>query len=121
MRSLGAYANIFALESFMDELAYKASIDPAAFRLAYLKDDRAKAVIERVMEKTQWTERIKNKEIGLGIAFAQYKNDASYFAVVAEVQVDRSAKQFRLVKLTGVIDAGQTINIDGIKIKLRVV
>jgi CO/xanthine dehydrogenase Mo-binding subunit len=115
LRSLGAYANIFALESFMDELAYKAGKDPAAFRLANLKDERAKAVIKKVMEQTQWNKRINNKETGLGIAFAQYKNDASYFAVVAEVQVDRTARQFHLVKLTGVIDAGQMINIDGIK------
>lgn len=115
LRSLGAYANIFALESFMDELAHKAGKDPAAFRLQYLKDERARAVIQLVMEKTQWRERITKKGAGLGIAFAQYKNDASYFAVVAEVQLDRSAKQYRLVKLTGAIDAGQAINIDGIK------
>lgn len=115
LRSLGAYANIFALESFMDELAYKAGKDPAAFRLQYLKDERATAVIQRVMEKTQWKQRIQKKGAGLGIAFAQYKNDASYCAVVAEVVIDKAAKQYRLVKLTGVIDAGQTINIDGIK------
>lgn len=115
LRSLGAYANIFALESFMDELAHKAGKDPAAFRLQYLKDERARAVVQLVMEKTQWNERIKKKGVGLGIAFAQYKNDASYFAVVAEVAVDKPAKQYRLVKLTGVIEAGQTINMDGIK------
>jgi nicotinate dehydrogenase subunit B len=115
LRSLGAYANIFALESFIDELAYKAGKDPADFRLQYLKDERAKAVIQLVMEKTQWPNRIGKKDTGLGIAFAQYKNDASYFAVVAEVQVDRFAKQYRVVKLTGVIEAGQVINTDGIK------
>lgn len=115
LRSLGAYANIFALESFMDELAHKAGKDPADFRLQYLKDERASAVIQMVMEKTRWKERIKTKEVGLGIAFAQYKNDASYFAVVAEIKVDKAAKQYRLVKLTGVIEAGQTINVDGIK------
>ncbi|MBO9561651.1 MAG: xanthine dehydrogenase family protein molybdopterin-binding subunit [Niastella sp.] len=114
LRSLGAYANIFALESFMDELAHKAGKDPADFRLKYLKDERAKAVIEMVMEKTQWRDRIKKKAAGLGIAFAQYKNDASYCAVVAEVQIDKKAKQYRLIKLTSAIDAGQAINIDGI-------
>lgn len=114
LRSLGAYANIFALESFMDELAHKAGKDPADFRLKYLKDERASAVIEMVMEKTQWHERGKKKGVGLGIAFAQYKNDASYCAVVAEVQIDTKAKQYRLIKLTSAIDAGQSINIDGI-------
>ncbi|WP_276481098.1 xanthine dehydrogenase family protein molybdopterin-binding subunit [Paraflavitalea pollutisoli] len=117
LRSLGAYANIFALESFMDELAHKAGKDPARFRLDNLKDDRAKAVIETVMKMTQWNDRMERREPqrGLGIAFAQYKNDAAYFAVVAEVEIDTAAKQYRLKKLTGAIDAGQVINIDGVK------
>lgn len=115
LRSLGAYANIFALESFIDELAHKAGKDPAAFRMQYLNDDRAKAVIQLLTDKTNWKERISKKEAGLGIAFAQYKNEAAYFAVVAEVQVDKTARQYRLVKLTGVVEAGQAINIDGIK------
>lgn len=114
LRGLGAYANIFALESFLDELAHKAGKDPADFRLKYLKDERARAVIEKVVEETRWRERSRQKGAGLGIAFAQYKNDASYFAVVAEVQIDKKAKQYRLIKLTGAIDAGQVINTDGI-------
>ncbi|NII27656.1 xanthine dehydrogenase family protein molybdopterin-binding subunit [Pseudoflavitalea sp. X16] len=115
LRSLGAYANIFALESFIDELAHKAGKDPAAFRMQYLNDDRAKAVIQLLIDKTNWKERISKKGAGLGIAFAQYKNEAAYFAIVAEVQVDKTARQYRLVKLTGAIEAGQAINIDGIK------
>lgn len=115
LRSLGAYGNIFALESFMDELACKAGKDAAAFRLQHLKDERATAVIERVMEATQWKQRIKKKGMGWGIAFAQYKNDAAYFAVAALVQADKTTRQIRVLKLTGAIDAGQVINIDGIK------
>lgn len=117
LRSLGAYANIFALESFMDELAHKAGKDPAQFRLDNLTDDRAKAVIETVMKMTRWNDRVGKQEgqVGLGIAFAQYKNDAAYFAVVAEVEIDAAAKQYTLKKLTGAIDAGQVINIDGVK------
>jgi CO/xanthine dehydrogenase Mo-binding subunit len=114
LRSLGAYANIFALESFMDELAVKAGLDPADFRLQYLKDDRAKAVIQMVTEKTQWYKRSNAKGRGVGIAFARYKNDSSYFAVVAEVQLNTATKKYKLVKMTGVIDAGQAINTDGI-------
>ncbi|MDF2189897.1 molybdopterin cofactor-binding domain-containing protein [Paraflavitalea sp. CAU 1676] len=117
LRSLGAYANIFALESFMDELAIRAGKDPAAFRLQNLKDERAKAVIQKVMDITQWEKRTgaKAASVGWGIAFAQYKNDAAYFAVVAEVAIDKTAKQYRVKSLTGVIDAGQVINIDGLK------
>lgn len=117
LRSLGAYANIFALESFMDELAYKAGKDPALFRLDNLRDERARSVIETVMKMTQWNDRVQQPaaHTGLGIAFAQYKNDAAYFAVVAEVVVDPKAKQYYLKKLTGAIDAGQVINTDGLK------
>ena len=45
LRSLGAYANVFALESFMDDMAQEAGADPVAFRLKHLDDQRAKAVI----------------------------------------------------------------------------
>lgn len=114
LRSLGAYANIFALESFMDELAVKAGKDPADFRLQYLKDDRAKAVIKMVTEKARWYQRNNTKGRGVGIAFAQYKNDGAYFAVVAEVQLNIVTKKYKVVKMTGVIDAGQAINTDGI-------
>src|SRR5258705_10605818 len=48
LRSLGAYANVFAIESFMDELAAAAQSDPIAFRLRHLNDTRGRAVIESV-------------------------------------------------------------------------
>ncbi len=111
LRGLGAYGNIFALESFIDELASATAIDPIDFRLANLDDDRAKTVIREVREKSGWDDL----PAGKGVAFSKYKNSASYFAVVAEVSVDRSGKKFHLEKLTGVIDSGQCINPDGLK------
>src|SRR5262249_60584352 len=48
LRTLGAYANVFAIESFMDELAAAAGVDPIEFRLAHSKDPRERAVIEAV-------------------------------------------------------------------------
>lgn len=113
LRSLGAYGNIFALESFIDELAAKAGKDPVQFRLDHLNDDRAKEVIATLVKKAGWNSK-KEPGIGKGFAFAQYKNNASYFAVKAEIKLDLSAKTYRLVKLTGVIDSGQAINPDGI-------
>ncbi len=111
LRGLGAYGNIFALESFMDELAFAAKLDPIAFRLANLEDERARAVLIELREKSGWD----NLKTGKGVAFAKYKNSASYFAVVAEVSVDPQGQKFHLEKLTGVIESGQCINPDGLK------
>jgi len=84
LRTLGAYSNLFALESFMDELAAAAGDDPIAFRLAHLKDPRARAVIEAVAKKAQWKDGEKGDGTrGRGIGFAKYKNLACYVAVVA--------------------------------------
>lgn len=115
LRSLGAYANIFALESFIDELAIKAGKDAVDFRLLHLKDERAKEVITVLAKKISWAARKTSPGSGMGFAFAQYKNEAAYFAVAAELTVDPVSKKIRVVKLTGCIDAGQTINSDGIK------
>ncbi|MFD2202212.1 xanthine dehydrogenase family protein molybdopterin-binding subunit [Shivajiella indica] len=114
LRGLGAYANIFALESFIDELADASGFDPFTFRIKNLKDERAIAVLRELQSKTNWNtlERTGNK--GYGIAFAKYKNTAAYFAVMAEVENVIGTKNFKLNKLVGVIDAGQCINPDGL-------
>ena len=54
LRGLGAYANVFALESFMDEMAAAAGADPVEFRLRHMKDPRARAVIETCAQKAGW-------------------------------------------------------------------
>lgn len=113
LRSLGAYANIFALESFMDELAFKAGKDPVAFRLSHLKDPRARAVIELLLEKGGWRKGRK-EHVGEGFAFAQYKNNAAYCAVKAEILIDPLKKTYKVTRLSSAIDAGQTINSTGV-------
>jgi CO/xanthine dehydrogenase Mo-binding subunit len=111
LRSLGAYGNIFAIESFMDELAEKAGKDPFTFRLMHLEDDRAKAVLRKLKEmlppKT-------GKGSGIGIAFSRYKNTASYCAVAAEVVVDKKTGEISVKKMWSAIDAGEAINTDGL-------
>lgn len=113
LRSLGAYANIFAIESFMDELAEKAEKDPYEFRLAHLGDVRAKEVIQRLRELTKGQKMDLGS--GLGMAFSRYKNSASYCAVAALVTVDKTHKTVQVKKMWAVIDAGEVINLDGIK------
>jgi nicotinate dehydrogenase subunit B len=115
LRTLGAYANVFAIESFMDELAAAAGTDPVAFRLAHMKDPRARAVIEAVAKKSGWKEGEKgNGTRGRGIGFAKYKNLACYVAVVAEVEVDRATGIVRVPRTYAATDAGLVINPDGL-------
>ncbi|MFC5625852.1 xanthine dehydrogenase family protein molybdopterin-binding subunit [Algoriphagus winogradskyi] len=115
LRGLGAYANTFAMEAFMDELIHKAGKDPIDFRIKNLEDPRARAVLEELAQKTNWKNRSKSANNGFGVAYARYKNATSYFAVLAEVEIDKAAKNYKLKKLTGVIDSGLTINPDGLK------
>ncbi|HEX5554789.1 MAG TPA: molybdopterin cofactor-binding domain-containing protein, partial [Chitinophagaceae bacterium] len=123
LRSLGAYANIFAMESFMDELAEMSKTDPYEFRLKHLDDERAKAVIRKVRElivgqpgRSAQTNAHKGYPgSGMGLAFSRYENSKTYCAVVAQVQVDSQKGSVQVQKMWAAIDAGEVINLDGIK------
>ncbi|MGA7488382.1 MAG: molybdopterin cofactor-binding domain-containing protein [Xanthobacteraceae bacterium] len=115
LRTLGAYANVFALESFMDELAAAAGADPVAFRLAHMKDPRARAVIEAVARKAGWKAGENGDGVrGRGIGFAKYKNLACYVAVVAEVEVDRAGGAVQVPRVWAAVDSGLIVNPDGL-------
>jgi len=115
LRTLGAYANVFATESFFDELALAANADPVAFRLAHLKDPRARAVIEAVARKADWKPGEKGDgSRGRGIGFAKYKTLATYVAVIAEVEVDRATGKVSVPRAWAAVDSGQIINPDGL-------
>ena len=112
LRALGAHANVFAIESFMDELAGLAGRDPLEFRMAHLSEARGRAVIEAVAKAADWTVNAPGGEgYGRGLGFARYKNLGAYCAVVAEVEV---AETVRLVKVTAAVDAGEVIHRDGL-------
>ena len=115
LRTLGGYANVFALESFVDELAAVAAADPVEFRLRHLKDPRARAVIEAAAQRASWTPGAKaDAGRGRGIGFARYKNLACYCAVVADVAVDRASGRLRVTRAVAAVDAGQIVNPDGV-------
>ena len=111
LRTLGAYANVFAIESFMDEIAAERGEDPLAFRLRHLKDERARAVIEAAARRAGWASRSKRDGVGHGIGFARYKNFSTYCAVVAEVE---GAGDVRVRRLVVAVDVGEVINPDGV-------
>jgi CO/xanthine dehydrogenase Mo-binding subunit len=115
LRSLGAYGNVFAVESFMDELAGAAGIDPIAFRLAHLKDPRARAVIEAVAKAANWqVGETSNGTRGRGIGFARYKTVATYNAVIVEVEIDRASGKVSVPRAWTAVDAGQIVTPDGL-------
>jgi CO/xanthine dehydrogenase Mo-binding subunit len=116
LRGLGAYANIFAIESFMDELAESAGIDPLAFRLKHLADSRAQDAIKLAAERFGWEADAKLPNgHGRGFAFAKYKNLAAYCAVAIELKVEHETGRIRLIRAVSAVDSGQTVNPDGIK------
>lgn len=120
MRGLGAVANVFAIESFMDELAYAAGQDPVAFRLRHLADDRARAVIEAAAAKAGW--QTGRQQLGhgrgRGIGFGQYKNRQAYTAVVVDLHVADDG-QIHLERAVIAADAGQIVNPDGLSNQLE--
>ena len=120
LRSLGGYANVFALESFMDELADAAAVDPVEFRLRHLSDARGRAVIEAAARSASWHDPARagrgrhapsHSARGLGIGFAKYKNLGAYCAVIAEVAVER---EVRVTRLWVAVDVGLVVNPDGV-------
>jgi CO/xanthine dehydrogenase Mo-binding subunit len=112
LRALGAYANVFAGESFMDELATAAGADPLEFRLRHMKDPRARAVIELAAQKAGWrAHETSDGTKGRGIAFARYKNGYGYFAVVIEIALE---PELRVTRAVAAVDVGMAVNPDGI-------
>jgi len=114
-RGLGAYANVFAIESFMDELAQAFKADPVEYRLRFLKDARARDVIQKAAAMLGWTKFNKTSGRGRGIGFAKYKNIAAYCAVAIEVEVNEKTGRIRVLKAVSSADAGQIVNPDGVK------
>ncbi len=115
LRALGAYANVFSIESFMDELAHAAHLDPVEFRLRHLDDPRARDVVRTAAERFGWTRYRKTTGRGRGFAFARYKNLAGYLALAMEVEVERDTGRVRVVRVAAAVDSGEAVNPDGIR------
>jgi nicotinate dehydrogenase subunit B len=115
MRSLGAYHNVFSIESFMDELATAAGADPVEFRLRHLEDRRGRDVIEKAAQEFGWRKgQQAPPDRGFGFAFARYKNLAAYCAIASEVEVNSETGRPRLVRAVAAVDSGQVVNPDGL-------
>ncbi|MDB5572475.1 MAG: aldehyde dehydrogenase [Hyphomicrobiales bacterium] len=114
-RGLGAYANVFAIESFIDELATAAGVDPVAYRLRFMKDERARDAITKAAEVFGWDKWRKREGRGRGIGFAKYKNIAGYCAVALEVDVNKRNGRIRVLRAVASADSGHIVNPDGVR------
>jgi nicotinate dehydrogenase subunit B len=112
LRAIGGFINTFAIECFMDELAHSSGVDPVELRLKHLSDERAIAVINAARERSGLaSKRQRDGSRGMGLGFARYSNEASYAAVVVEVEVGETIK---VVRAVAAVDCGRAINPDGV-------
>ncbi len=124
LRSLGGLSNTFANESFMDELAAAAGVDPLDFRLQYLSDPRAVAVLQAMATQARWHKKPKpSKPVpgqtallnGRGLTYLQYENNLAYVATYAEVQVDPTTGVVQVTRVVVAHDCGLIINPAGLQ------
>lgn len=116
LRSLGAHLNIFTLESMLDELALLGGVDPLEFRLAHMRDDRARQVMIAAARAFGWKGRPKGDgRRGCGMAFARYKNIGAYCAIAMEIEVERETGAITIHRVNAAVDAGQPASPDGIR------
>ena len=115
LRSLGAYGNVFSIESFMDELAHAAGADPVAFRLAHLEDPRAIEVVRTAAQRFGWDAYARTPRRGRGFAFARYKNLAAFCALALEVEVARETGMVRITRAVAAVDCGEVVNPNGVR------
>ncbi len=111
MRALGAFANVFAIESFMDELAHASRQDPLQFRKRHMTDPRSLAVLEAVVERSTWWQLPKSEGVGHGVAWARYKNTSAWCAVLVRVQAGQT---LRVLNLDVAVDVGRVVDLDGV-------
>jgi CO/xanthine dehydrogenase Mo-binding subunit len=111
LRSLGAFLNVFAIESFVDEAADLVGQDPLAFRLAHLTDGRGRRVLRAATAAAGWGTPLPDGT-GRGLGYARYKDRGAHCAVVAEVA---ASHDIRVRRLTIAVDVGRVVNPDGVR------
>jgi CO/xanthine dehydrogenase Mo-binding subunit len=119
----GKIANVFAVESFADELAAAAGMDAVAFRLRGLTDARAIEVIERTTGKIDWQTRPSPNPhaaegdllVGRGMAYMRYKQAENYVAIGMTVAVNKATGKIAVRRVVCAHDCGLVVNPDGLR------
>ncbi len=120
-RGIGAGYTNFAVEAMIDELAVAAGKNPLEYRLALLKDGRAKKVIEQVAQLADWN-RKRDGGRALGIAFSKLGLPPVGFSMtgtVAEISLDRASGAIKVHNLWCVADVGQPVQPDNIAAQIE--
>jgi nicotinate dehydrogenase subunit B len=123
LRAPGKIANVFAVESFTDELAAAAGMDPVAFRLRGLGDLRGVEVLQRATQMIDWQTRPSPNPtaaqggvlVGRGVAYMRYKQSENYVAMAMEVAVDRASGKIAVRRVTCAHDCGLVVNPDSLR------
>ena len=129
MRGVSALPNTFAHESYIDELAFAAGVDPVEYRLRYLRDERAIDLVKSTAERAAWTPRTAPMQTpnddqflrGRGFAYARYIHSkfpgfgAAWAAWVADVAVDRQTGDVSVTRVVIGHDSGMMINPAGVQ------
>jgi nicotinate dehydrogenase subunit B len=123
LRAPGKIANVFAVESFIDELAAAAGVDPVAFRVSRLADPRALDAINRTAQAFAWQSRSSPNPqarqgsllVGRGIAYMRYKQSENYVAMAMEIAVDPSTGGIGVRRVVCAHDCGLIVNPDALK------
>ncbi len=129
LRGVSALPNTFAHESYIDELATEAGVDPIEYRLRYLNDPRAVDLIKAVAQRAKWTPRPVWKEPvaegdiarGRGFAYALYVHGpfpgkpAAWSAWITDVAVNKATGDVSVTRAVAGQDAGLMINPDGVR------
>jgi nicotinate dehydrogenase subunit B len=110
-RALAATANHFARESGMDELAAALGLDPLAFRLAHLSDERLAAVLQAAAERIGWAGRPRQPGLGMGIAGGVEKG--AHVATCVEVRVGDD-RRLEILRVVTAFECGAIVNPDGL-------
>jgi nicotinate dehydrogenase subunit B len=127
LRAPGKLANLFAVESFTDEVASVVGADPVEFRLRYLKNPRGIEVIRRAAARMGWRPRPSPKAVdpaapvltGRGFAYVHYKHNENYVAMGMEVEVERRSGRIRATRIVCAHDCGLMINPDCVQNQLE--
>jgi nicotinate dehydrogenase subunit B len=133
LRGVSALPNTFAHESYIDELATEAGVDPIEYRLRYLKDPRAVDLVNAVAERAGWQPRpvwqppLAEGDIvrGRGFAYALYMHSkfpgfgAAWSAWIADVAVNKATGDVSVTRVVAGQDSGLMINPDGVRHQIQ--